>query len=301
MNNRFKVVCSGSFLTLLFISSCTPASPDRVKKIIVEGIELHYTIEGRGESLILIHGSLADLRYWKDQTPFLKDHFQVIAYSRRYNYPNTNNTEPDHSAIVEAQDLLKLMNELNIDQAHILGHSYGAYTALWFALEHPEKVSSLILAEPPLMKWLPDIPGGEGVEGRFMANIWQPIGDAFLESGESGGLEFTAQWYFDAPFDSISEEWKTFLTDNAKEWQALAVSADAFPMVDYKKVKILNIPTLLLSGSRNSGNMNDLIDGHLAKLIPDNQRIIIEDAGHEMFMDNVEGSNKAILSYIKKE
>jgi non-heme chloroperoxidase len=296
-----KKKCNLSFIILLSLAlmstSCNTGSDNELNKIVFDGVELHYTVHGTGAPLILIHGSLADLRYWKDQTPFLENHFQVIAYSRRYNYPNSNTMEPDHSAIVEASDLLQLMDELNLNQAHLLGHSYGAYTALWFALEHPERVNRLILAEPPLMKWLPDIPGGEGITEGFMENIWAPIGEAFLEGGERGGLEFTSQWYFQAPLDSISPEWQTYLTDNAKEWHALAVSADAYPMVEYEKVENMNIPVLLLSGSR-SGNMNDLIDGRLADLIPDNRRVVIEDAGHELFMDNLDGSNRAIRDFL---
>ena len=89
-------------------------------------------------------------------------------------------------------------------------------------------------------------------------------------------------------------------TDNAKEWHALAVSADAYPMVEYEKVENMNIPTLLLSGSR-SGNMNTLIDSRLADLIPDNKRVVIEDAGHKLFMDNPDGSNRAILDFLSDE
>ncbi len=62
--------------------------------------------------------------------------------------------QPDHSAIVEARDLLGLMDELKIEKAYILGHSYGAYTALLFAIDHPDRVKKLILAEPPLERWL---------------------------------------------------------------------------------------------------------------------------------------------------
>lgn len=255
-------------------------------------------IEGNGFPLILIHGSLTDLRYWKKQDSVLSQNFQLITYSRRYNYPNQNKALPNHSAIVEASDLLVLMDKLDIEEAHILGHSYGAYTALWFAQKHPERVKKLILAEPPLLRWLPEIPDGEGVMEKFLETIWVPIGKAFLEKGDKAGLEVTSQWYFNKSFDSISKEWQTDFSDNVKEWEALAISSDAFPMIDFAKVKNLNIPTLLLSGSLNAGNFNDLIDGQLARLIPNNRRTIIENAGHEMFLDNAAGTNQAILDFL---
>ncbi len=292
----FTLLASG-----LVLSSCRSGTKvEKFELANLQDVQIHYNSIGEGYPLILIHGSLTDIRYWKEQDSVLLLNFRVITYSRRYNYPNQNEPVPDHSAIVEAKDLLELMDKLNIKQAFILGHSYGAYTALWFALEHPERVKKLILAEPPLLRWLPEIPDGKGVMEKFMANIWVPLGKAFTEKGEQAGLEFTAQWYFQKPFDSIPQEWRTFFIENAKEWQALAVSSDAFPRVDVEKVKQLNVPTLLLSGALSAGNFNDLIDGHLARLLPDNERIIIENAGHEMFLDNAEGSNQAIIHFLTK-
>ncbi len=195
--------------------------PDHnIKKIntaTLPDIQLHYKTLGEGEPLILIHGSLTDLRYWKEQEDELSKKFKLIIYSRRYNYPNNNGLSSNHSAIVEAEDLLGLMEELQLEEAHILGHSYGAYTALWFALEHPEKVKKLILAEPPLMRWLPDIPEGKGVLEQFMSHSWIQMGNAFLEDGDEARLEFSSQWYFYSPLDSIPYEWKGFFVDNAKE------------------------------------------------------------------------------------
>ena len=57
----------------------------------------------------------------------------MIAYSRRYNYPNNNAEIPDHSAIVEARDLAALLDALKLERVHIVGYSYGALTALFFA------------------------------------------------------------------------------------------------------------------------------------------------------------------------
>lgn len=292
----FTLLASG-----LVLSSCrSDTKVGEFKHVDLQGVRIHYNITGEGYPLILIHGSLADIRYWKEQDSVLSQNFRLITYSRRYNYPNQNESLPDHSAIVEAKDLLALMDKLNMKQAFILGHSYGAYTALWFALEHPERVKKLILAEPPLLRWLPEIPGGEGVMEKFMEDTWVPIGKTFSEKGEHAGLEFTSQWYFQTSLDSISQEWRTYMIENAKEWQALAVSSDAFPRMDVEKVKRLDIPTLLLSGALSAGNFNDLIDGYLTKLLPDNERIIIENAGHEMFLDNAEESNQAIIRFLTK-
>jgi non-heme chloroperoxidase len=289
-------------IAYLCVVSCGSANKDdQLEKIQLSNAEINYSRKGKGDIIILIHGSLADLNYWKNQNGFLEESFEVITYSRRYNYPNVNQFGLSHSALIEAGDLLELMDSLRIAKAHIIGHSYGAYTALLFAIEHPGRIKRLILAEPPLIRWLPEIQGGEGIFENFMTNVWHPMGEAFIEHGDYGGLEFTSRWYFDAPFDSISDEWKKYFVQNVNEWKALTTSADAFPYVNMESVQNIEIETLLLSGALNAGNMNDLIDGKLATLLPNNKRIIIPKAGHEMFIDNIDDTNVAIKTFLKGE
>jgi lactoylglutathione lyase len=164
------------------------------------------------------------------------------------------------------------------------------------ALEHPERVRSLVLAEPPILPWLPDIPGGEGIEEGFMAAVWIPLAEAFHESDEAG-LEFTSQWYFGVPFSEVSREWRILFANNVLEWRELTVSPLTFPKVSYDDVRALTVPTLLLSAGQNAGGWNDLIDGHLARLLPDVRRVIIPDASHEMFLDFPEVTARAMLDF----
>ena len=174
----------GSLILLLFLSTALAAQEaDRerfaalLKNVRVNGVELHYLENGRGIPVVLIHGGLGDYREWNPQIGPISSHYRVIAYSRRYNYPN-NNAEipPDHSAIVEARDLAALLDALKLERVHMVGYSYGALTALFFATEHPERVRSLTLAEPPILGWLPEITGGQAELDKFMETMWRPAG-----------------------------------------------------------------------------------------------------------------------------
>jgi hypothetical protein len=92
-----------------------------LKKIVVrDGVELHYEERGQGIPVVFVHGSLSDGSYWHDQlAPFAEPGFRAIAYSRRYNFPNTNKPRPGYSAVVDADDLAALIQKLHLGKVDV--------------------------------------------------------------------------------------------------------------------------------------------------------------------------------------
>ncbi len=129
----------------------TEEQPELRKAAVDQGVELHYVERGKGVAVIFIHGSLGDYSAWDGQLGAFAAFYRAIAYSRRYNYPNTNKLRPNHSAVIEAGDLASLIEKLSLGKVHLVGHSYGGYAALLLAMKHPELVRTLTLAEPPLV------------------------------------------------------------------------------------------------------------------------------------------------------
>jgi pimeloyl-ACP methyl ester carboxylesterase len=128
----------------------------------VNGTRLEYAEAGRGEPLILVHGSLEDLRIWRRQVEPFSARYRVIAYSRRYHHPNAapGAGDPAYTAALHAADLTGLIEALNLGPAHLVTSSFGGCVALQMAVRRSELVRSLVLAEPPLMPLLAHIPGG---------------------------------------------------------------------------------------------------------------------------------------------
>lgn len=116
----------------------------------VNGIKLHYWTIGQGPEVILIHGLGGNLAIWHlKMVPLLRQQYRVTTYDLRghgrSNTPATGYTTGDM-----ADDLWGILNNLNIEQAHLVGHSLGADIALHFALRYPGRVAKLILIEPGL-------------------------------------------------------------------------------------------------------------------------------------------------------
>ncbi len=259
-------------------------------------------VRGEGQPIVFLSGGLADYREWGPVIDQLSKEHRTIAYSRRYSYPNANAFIPaNHSAKVDAEDLAALIHELKLGPVHLTGLSYGALTALSLALEHPELVRTLILAEPPLVRWLPALPGGTAIYDEFMSKLWQPAGRAFRAGEREQALRVTLD-YFMGPgaLDQIPPEFRSVVLDNIREWEALTTSSDAFPLIRHEDVRRLIVPTLMLSGE-HSYPLGKLIDAELERVLPNEQRVIVPKATHETCNEEPAFCVEAIRAFLAKQ
>lgn len=301
------VTCLGLGGGKHFAHAASPAS--EVKVVRAGEVELHYVERGNGIPIIFVHGSVDDYRTFQPQLEPLSQHYRVISYSRRYNFPNAQTAFTDsHSALVEADDLANLLIALGAHPAHVVGHSYGAYTALILAMKHPELVRSLTLAEPPLLRWLPNLPGGQRLYTDFMNNLWKPTGREFREGNTEQAMRMTVDWFGKngyliegrpARFDALPAEARGFIMENAREWQALTTSTDAFPMLDRAAVKAIKVPVLLMSG-QDTMQMNKRIDAELERLLPRAETAVIRGATHEMWAEQPDLCRARVASFFAK-
>jgi pimeloyl-ACP methyl ester carboxylesterase len=110
-----------------------------------DGMQIHYTSEGDGEPLLLIHGTFASLHTWDDWTPKLQGDFRVI----RLDLPGFGLTGPqpdnDYSTKATLYILEALRRELDIERWSIAGNSLGGGIALAYARHFPDQTHKLIL------------------------------------------------------------------------------------------------------------------------------------------------------------
>lgn len=116
-----------------------------------EGVIMKSRLAGEGEQLVLIPGGLTGWMSWDSFLPtFSQDHRVALCQLLNVEYGLENQPLPhNYSLSYESQDLSKTIEDLKIDQADFVAWSYGAAITLDFALNHPEKVKSLTLIEPP--------------------------------------------------------------------------------------------------------------------------------------------------------
>ena len=112
----------------------------------INGISLHYQVEGEGEPLLLVMGLGGTLEGWRKQIPLLTKHFQVIRFDNRGSGQSDAPLDiSEYSMAQFAADAIGLLDQLNIQQAHVWGVSMGGMIAQHIALNNPERVKKLVL------------------------------------------------------------------------------------------------------------------------------------------------------------
>lgn len=113
-------------------------------RLAVHGGYLHYTLEGEGEPLVMLHGNFNDHQIWDELASALAARYRVIRYDLRgYGQSSTPNAPFSH-----AEDLIALFRHLKLNEAVLIGSSMGGAAAIDFALAYPERAKTLILTAP---------------------------------------------------------------------------------------------------------------------------------------------------------
>jgi esterase len=106
---------------------------------------LHSKILGKGAPILILHGYFGMGDNWKSQANQLAKNFQVHLIDQRNHGRSFHSDDFDYEFMVE--DLENYFEFHNLEEAIVLGHSMGGKTAMLFAVEYPEKVKSLLVAD----------------------------------------------------------------------------------------------------------------------------------------------------------
>ncbi len=106
---------------------------------------LYYERQGGGFPILFVTGLSGYASYWRDQVPAFSRSYEVIVYDHR---GVGQSDQKGTASVIEklAGDAIGLLDELGIAKAHIVGHSAGAAVAQILAIEHPQRLASIVLA-----------------------------------------------------------------------------------------------------------------------------------------------------------
>ena len=106
---------------------------------------LHYSEVGNGEPLLILHGLFGSSKNWQSLARVFAEHFRVYTLDLRNHGQSFHHNEMNYR--VMAEDVNRLVRHLGIDSCSVIGHSMGGKTAILLALEYPQLVSRLLVAD----------------------------------------------------------------------------------------------------------------------------------------------------------
>ncbi|MCS7057592.1 MAG: 3-oxoadipate enol-lactonase [Meiothermus sp.] len=112
----------------------------------VNGLVLHYRLEGAGPPVVFINSLGSDLRIWDAQAEGLAPYFQVLRYDKR-GHGLSEAPPPPYSLADHTQDLKALLDHLALGPVSLVGISVGGLIALDFARTYPERTRALVLMD----------------------------------------------------------------------------------------------------------------------------------------------------------
>jgi pimeloyl-ACP methyl ester carboxylesterase len=251
-----------------------------------DGTVIGFQRSGAGQPLLLVHGTTADHRRWATISPHFEQHFTVYAMDRRGR--GASSDSPDYDLMREAEDVAAVVEAIG-EPVFILGHSYGGLCSLEAALL-TDKVSRLILYEPPIPTGLPIYP--PGIPDRMQALV------------DSGELEAALEVFFRevvrmpehelGPYRQLPT-WKVRISLAPTIARELVI--DRTYSFDAGKFASLKVPTLLLLGSDSPPLFRraiELVDAAL----PDSQVVILLGQQHIAMDTNPELFVREVLQFL---
>lgn len=186
--------------------------------------------------------------------------------------------QPKYSFEIEAEYLATLMKKLEVKKAHIVGSSIGGNIALCLAIQHPELVRTLTLAEAPV-RFKGD-PANENPQRQ------KTIRAAFERGKPEEALRIFYELGKDRKqtWDKFTPEFQKLHLRNARAFEAQFKYEGYWTLVDREAVKKLAIPTLLMTGQLSEDRYQKVM-AEMTRLIPQEKRraVVIPGAGHPMW------------------
>lgn len=136
------------------------------------GQRIHFTTEGAGPPVVLLHGLLLDAASWKQSgiVDALTDKFQVVSID---SLGHGLSDKPSDAAFYDqeqrADDVIAVLDEIGAERAHIVGHSMGGWLAVGVAKFHARRLASLAVGGWDLLGGLPSGKSGPLSYEAFMA------------------------------------------------------------------------------------------------------------------------------------
>jgi pimeloyl-ACP methyl ester carboxylesterase len=236
------------------------------QRVYVGGVPIAYRAAGQGAPVVLVHGLSGSARWWARNIEPLARRFRVYVVDL---VGFGNSRGPRRFVLSEASDyLVRWLDVLGVERAHVVGHSMGGFIAADLAADHPTRLDRLVLVDAAAL------PFRRGPLGHVLD---------LLRTVRGLSLGFLPLLVADAARTGPLTLWRA-----AKDLLTADLRA---------KLSRVQAPTLVVWGDRDV--LVPLEDGRqLARLLPAGRLAVIPRAGHNPMWDRPAIFNDLVIEFL---
>jgi pimeloyl-ACP methyl ester carboxylesterase len=254
-------------------------------------IALHYRTYGAGPPVLGIMGFGLDQRFWASQVPAVAERNTFITFDNRGS--GRSSRQPAGSIDEMANDAVRLLDHLEIEKAVIFGASMGGTIAQRIVLDHPERVSALVLA----ITWARPL--------EFMRRQHELARRVIESFGVDGFMEATLLWMFSPSFFEMGREAVDQLVASLRapggpdpmDATSLLAQLDALEKHDVlPELAGVSVPTLV-AGGKSDMMVPGIASEEIAATIPGAELVMFEK-GHGLMLEEMDAFNRRLRTFL---
>ena len=251
-------------------------------------IQLHYTDWGDGEPVVFCHAWALNSDAWQYQIPDLLDAgLRCITYDRR-GHGRSDRTATGYDVDTLADDVATLLDVLDIESAHFVGHSVGCREIVRFATRHgAHRVRGAVFLAPlmpdVLAAFTPEQLGANAATLKADVPGWCAMNAApfFGDRNVSRGLvDWVSRQIIDMPLPVLLRTMAGYAVDFTDELRAF------------------DVPTLVVHGDADASAPLDHTGARVAALVPDAELTVLPGAGHGLYASDHDVVNEWIVKFL---
>jgi len=254
-------------------------------------VEIFYERHGAGTPVLLVPGLGGVGAYWNPNLEAFSENHQVITHDHR-GTGQSSRSRMRYSVDQMSDDLLRLMDHLGIERAHLVGHSTGGAIGQTIAVTHPERLISLVI----YASWTKADP--------FFRRVFEARRALLITAGAAAYLRSTAvflypDWWINENIALLEEREKAAMPV-FPDPDIVASRIDAIVNFDRTAgLATIRTPTLVIC-AEDDFLTPPYFARQLARLIPGAELLLLERGGHCASETSLAEFNQAVLSFIAR-